>query len=149
MSALSFAGTAAMFLVGGGIIVHGIPPLHHTVDRLGETSAAFGWVFTFLADVAIGIAAGALVLAAVRGVQRLLRPRTAYKEKLHRKEYKEAATALRAKIKDGREKAREDFPREPSGLNHFFCFTSNLCCVARYSSDWYTFVPSTLSCGLS
>ena len=77
MKALSFAGTAAMFLVGGGIIVHGIPPLHHTVDRLGETSAAFGWVFTFLADAAIGIAAGALVLAAVRGVQRLLRPRTA------------------------------------------------------------------------
>jgi hypothetical protein len=77
MKALSFAGTAAMFLVGGGIIVHGIPPLHHTVDRLGETSATFGWVFTFLADAAIGIAAGALVLAAVRGVQRLLRPRTA------------------------------------------------------------------------
>ena len=77
MKALSFAGTAAMFLVGGGIIVHGIPPLHHTVDRLGDTSAAFGWMFTFLADAAIGIAAGALVLAAVRGVQRLLRPRTA------------------------------------------------------------------------
>ena len=34
-------------------------------------------VCTFLADAAIGIAAGALVLAAVRGVQRLLRPRTA------------------------------------------------------------------------
>ena len=31
MRALSIAGTAAMFLVGGGIIAHGIPAIHHTV----------------------------------------------------------------------------------------------------------------------
>ena len=30
----SVAGTAAMFLVGGGACVHGIPPLHHTFERL-------------------------------------------------------------------------------------------------------------------
>jgi len=76
MKALSVAGTAAMFLVGGGIIVHGISPLHHAVERLGETSAAFGWLFTFLAGAAIGIAAGALVMAVVSGALRLLRPRT-------------------------------------------------------------------------
>src|SRR5690606_31331442 len=28
---LSVLGTAAMFLVGGGIVVHGLPPLHHLV----------------------------------------------------------------------------------------------------------------------
>jgi predicted DNA repair protein MutK len=77
MKALSVAGTAAMFLVGGGIIVHGIPPLHHAIERLGETSAAFGWLFTLLADAVVGIAVGALVLAVVSGAQRLWRPRTA------------------------------------------------------------------------
>jgi predicted DNA repair protein MutK len=77
MKALSVAGTAAMFLVGGGIIVHGVPPLHHVIERLGETSAAFGWLFTLLADAVVGIAVGALVLAVVSGAQRLWRPRTA------------------------------------------------------------------------
>ena len=32
MKGLSVAGTAAMFLVGGGIIVHGVPALHHLLD---------------------------------------------------------------------------------------------------------------------
>jgi predicted DNA repair protein MutK len=32
MKGLSVAGTAAMFLVGGGIVVHGIPPLHHALS---------------------------------------------------------------------------------------------------------------------
>ena len=29
MKLLTVAGTAAMFLVGGGILVHGVPALHH------------------------------------------------------------------------------------------------------------------------
>ena len=62
MKGLTIAGTAAMFLVGGGIIVHGIPPL---------AGAAHGWAgaLSFLADALIGIFAGAAVfgvLAAVR-----------------------------------------------------------------------------------
>ena len=32
MKALSVAGTAAMFLVGGGILVHGVPWLHHGIE---------------------------------------------------------------------------------------------------------------------
>jgi predicted DNA repair protein MutK len=32
MKALSVAGTAAMFLVGGGILVHGMPALHHAIE---------------------------------------------------------------------------------------------------------------------
>src|SRR5690606_41716533 len=31
MKALSVAGTAAMFLVGGGILVHGVPGQHHAI----------------------------------------------------------------------------------------------------------------------
>src|SRR5256885_5661351 len=39
MKGLSVAGTAAMFLVGGGILVHGVPALHHAVEGLGEAVA--------------------------------------------------------------------------------------------------------------
>ena len=34
MKGLSIAGTAAMFLVGGGILTHGLPWLHHAIESL-------------------------------------------------------------------------------------------------------------------
>jgi predicted DNA repair protein MutK len=77
MKALSVAGTAAMFLVGGGILVHGIGPLHHAIEGAGAAVArgALGGVWQALATNALnavaGIAAGAVVLAGVRLVQRL------------------------------------------------------------------------------
>jgi hypothetical protein len=64
MKLLSVAGTAAMFLVGGGILVHGLPPLHHLLQAV---PGAFSW----LAEAGVGIAAGALVLAAVLLAQRV------------------------------------------------------------------------------
>jgi len=74
MKALSFAGTVAMFLVGGGILVHGVPPLHHAiveaVQGLGTAAQA---VLPVLADGALGVLAGGLVLAAVTLLQRLRR----------------------------------------------------------------------------
>jgi predicted DNA repair protein MutK len=66
MKALSVAGTAAMFLVGGSIVLHGLAPLHHLVD--GALASLSGWVktiATMLADAAVGIAVGAIVLAVV------------------------------------------------------------------------------------
>jgi uncharacterized protein len=66
MKALSIAGTAAMFLVGGGIVVHGIPALHHLVQ--GWMTAAGGsaaWIVEQLGNAGIGIAAGAAVLVVV------------------------------------------------------------------------------------
>ncbi|MFZ4286098.1 DUF808 domain-containing protein [Variovorax sp. HJSM1_2] len=78
MKALSVAGTAAMFLVGGGILTHGVPALHHAVEELamamGEwpgVGSVASWLAAPLANAAIGIVAGGLVLAAVSGVQRL------------------------------------------------------------------------------
>jgi predicted DNA repair protein MutK len=77
MKALSVAGTAAMFLVGGGILVHGIGPLHHAIEGVGAALAqgALGGVWQALATNALnavaGIAAGAVVLAGVHLVQRL------------------------------------------------------------------------------
>jgi len=79
MRGLSVAGTAAMFLVGGGILVHGIPPLHHTFERLTDGLAELPAVgntlrlLTLVAfDAATGIIAGALVLGTVTGVRRVL-----------------------------------------------------------------------------
>ena len=78
MKALSVAGTAAMFLVGGGILVHGIAPLHHAVAALVEGQGAFvEAVGPTLLDGLLGIAAGALVLAAVSLVRRIAAPRRA------------------------------------------------------------------------
>jgi uncharacterized protein len=72
MKALSVAGTAAMFLVGGGILVHGIPPLQHaiaqSVQGLGGLAEA---LLPTLASALAGVLAGAVVLGAVALVQRL------------------------------------------------------------------------------
>jgi predicted DNA repair protein MutK len=64
MRALSFAGTAAMFLVGGSILAHGIPPLEHLLHDLPAVPRA-------LADAVVGIAAGGLVVAVVHLGQRM------------------------------------------------------------------------------
>ncbi|HET9694482.1 MAG TPA: DUF808 domain-containing protein [Steroidobacteraceae bacterium] len=72
MKSLSVAGTAAMFLVGGGILAHGIPPLHHaiegTVEGLPGMADALG---TMLLNALVGIVAGLVVVAVVGLVRRL------------------------------------------------------------------------------
>jgi predicted DNA repair protein MutK len=72
MKTLSVVGTAAMFLVGGGILVHGIPALHHLVEHW---VAGQSWGVAALVENAAnglaGIVAGAIVLAAWTGVQKL------------------------------------------------------------------------------
>ncbi len=76
MKGLSVAGTAAMFLVGGGILTHGIPALRHGIEAIAaRAGSVVGVVTPLLADALVGIAAGALVLAGVSMVQRLLRRR--------------------------------------------------------------------------
>ncbi len=65
MKFLSIAGTAAMFLVGGGILVHGIGPVHHAIEAWVQSSGAWGWVVEMIANGVIGIVAGGLVLAVV------------------------------------------------------------------------------------
>jgi uncharacterized protein len=75
MRALSVAGTVAMFLVGGGILTHGIAPLHHAIESVA--TGAGGWLATVLpivADALVGVLTGALVLAVVTLVQRLRKP---------------------------------------------------------------------------
>ncbi len=77
MKGLSVAGTAAMFLVGGGILTHGIPSLQHGIEglaeRFGNLPGAGGLlkaVAPTLMDGVAGIVAGALVLLVVTVAQR-------------------------------------------------------------------------------
>ncbi len=72
MKTLSVVGTAAMFLVGGGILSHGIAPLRHAIEAwVVDAGVLVAALLPLLADALIGVAAGALVLAVVTGVQRL------------------------------------------------------------------------------
>jgi predicted DNA repair protein MutK len=72
MKALSVAGTAAMFLVGGGILVHGVSALHHWIEEATDTQTGFVDVLlTSLFDAAVGLSAGAVVLVGVTLVKRL------------------------------------------------------------------------------
>lgn len=65
MRILSVAGTAAMFLVGGGILAHGLPPLHHLSDALATRGGLAGRVAPTLLALLAGVVAGGLVLAVV------------------------------------------------------------------------------------
>lgn len=57
MKMLSVAGTIAMFLVGGGIITHQIPAIHHYTENLSS-------IMSIGVDFFIGIIAGAISAAA-------------------------------------------------------------------------------------
>ena len=72
MKALTVLGTAAMFLVGGGILVHGITPLRQAVETLG-TGSPWQGLAGLLANGLIGAASGAITLLAVTLAQRTWR----------------------------------------------------------------------------
>ncbi len=77
MRALSVAGTLAMFLVGGGIVSHGLPWLHHTGEQLAATAQPVGWLAALGFDLAVGLVVGALALAGWSGLRRLWPQRAA------------------------------------------------------------------------
>lgn len=65
MKGLSVIGTAAMFLVGGGILTHGVPVVHHWIESVGAAAGGAGFVVPMLLNGVAGIIAGAVVLAGV------------------------------------------------------------------------------------
>ena len=72
MKGLSVAGTAAMFLVGGGIVVHGVPAVHHWVQGVAaQAGSALGWLVEALLNAGAGAIVGAAVLLVWTGVQRV------------------------------------------------------------------------------
>ncbi|MBK1616150.1 hypothetical protein CKO44_22090 [Rubrivivax gelatinosus] len=72
MKFLSVAGTAAMFLVGGGILVHGVHPVAEAIEHaLAGFGGLLGALLPALANGLLGVAAGAVVLAGVTLLRKL------------------------------------------------------------------------------
>lgn len=72
MKLLTVLGTAAMFLVGGGILAHGLPGVSPLVHHLTESLAAMpmpgpwlAWVAPAVLDAMLGMLAGAVVLTVI------------------------------------------------------------------------------------
>ncbi|TKB44502.1 DUF808 domain-containing protein [Thalassotalea mangrovi] len=77
MKALSFLGTAAMFLVGGGILVHGIEYFHHLQEQTLHLvtgwpgSTWYAWLAAPLYTLILGMILGTLVFLTVTLLSRL------------------------------------------------------------------------------
>ena len=72
MKTLAVVGTAAMFLVGGGILVHGVPALDDAIRALTAGVPGLAQVLlSALVDGLVGVVAGGVVVAAVMLFQRL------------------------------------------------------------------------------
>jgi predicted DNA repair protein MutK len=71
MKFLSVAGTAAMFLVGGGILVHGLPSVHHLATAVLPSAGIWLTLGDALWSGIVGVVAGALALIVVEGIKRL------------------------------------------------------------------------------
>ncbi|MFM4720348.1 DUF808 domain-containing protein [Aeromonas bivalvium] len=78
MHLLALVGTIAMFMVGGGILVHGWPFAHHLIEGIAGASARLPTVGGLLAAVTptllsalVGVAAGMVLVLAMTLVSRL------------------------------------------------------------------------------
>jgi hypothetical protein len=71
MKILSVAGTAAMFLVGGSILEHGIPPLHHAIEGVATDAGVWHGPVTMLLNAVVGVVAGTVLVAVYAGVRKL------------------------------------------------------------------------------
>lgn len=78
MKALAVIGTVAMFMVGGGILTHGLPFFHHQIESAALAAATLPGIGKLLApvtpmllDAIGGVLAGALALLAMLGLERL------------------------------------------------------------------------------
>ena len=71
MKALSIAGTAAMFLVGGSILEHGIPQLHHLAEEVTHAAGPLALPAGMLVDAAIGIVAGVVIVGVYALIRRM------------------------------------------------------------------------------
>ncbi|WP_104911873.1 DUF808 domain-containing protein [Pseudomonas sp. LG1D9] len=73
MKSLSVIGTAAMFMVGGGILTHGVPVVHHWIESVSQSVGGITWLMPTLLNAIVGIIAGAVVLAVVSVASKLWR----------------------------------------------------------------------------
>ncbi len=73
MKLLSVLGTAAMFMVGGGIVTHSIPVIHHWVEHLAAGTEPVGWLTSSILNGVAGVIVGGLVLVVVTVVIRIFK----------------------------------------------------------------------------
>jgi len=71
MKVLTIVGTLAMFLVGGGIIVHGVNSLEHAVEDLADLTGVFEGLSANLLNGVIGFAIGLAVLFIVTMIKKM------------------------------------------------------------------------------
>ncbi len=71
MRFLGIAGTIAMFLVGGGILAHGIGPVHHLVVEAEHATGSVGWLVATLLNGLFGVIAGGIIFAFVSGFSKI------------------------------------------------------------------------------
>lgn len=73
MKLLSVLGTAAMFMVGGGIVTHSIGPIHHLIEHAAHATEPVGWLTSAILNGVAGVIIGAVVLVVVTLVGKLFR----------------------------------------------------------------------------
>jgi predicted DNA repair protein MutK len=73
MKSLSVIGTAAMFMVGGGILTHGVPAAHHWIESVSQSMGGFSLIVPTLLNAVAGIIAGAVVLVGVMAASKVWR----------------------------------------------------------------------------
>ena len=72
MKGISIVGTLAMLMVGGHILIEGVPPLHHLEVELIH-GLPFEWLLSSLAGATVGGVAGLLTIGALALWSRLKR----------------------------------------------------------------------------
>lgn len=73
MKFLSVAGTAAMFLVGGGIFTHNVPVLHHAIEVMSKILPAAPWLVSGALNLVFGVVLGLAVVLVVLVVEKLFK----------------------------------------------------------------------------
>ena len=75
MKFLSVAGTVAMFMVGGSILVHGLPVVHHAIEHGTQAIQhipVLPMLATMIAEVIVGIVAGLAAVFTVMSISKVL-----------------------------------------------------------------------------
>lgn len=80
MKLLTIVGTIAMFLVGGSILAHGIPNMHHFVEGIVKSvkmlptiGEALGWLMPVMMDAVVGVVAGGVVMGFVVAINKIVK----------------------------------------------------------------------------
>ena len=79
MKILTVVGTAAMFLVGGSILLHGIPEAHHWIKSIADSlktlpygGSVAGWTAPLLIEAVAGIIAGGIIAAVIVPIMKIV-----------------------------------------------------------------------------